>query len=291
MRIKNIFRKVGKIIIIFMIIVVLTIIMKVFLFASFKIPTPSMAPAIMAGDHILVNKLILGPRLYENWSFLKGKKTKMKRIPGMRRVKRNDILVFDFPYKTNTPNKIRQGGNLFYVKRCVAIPGDTFYIENGIYKVEGVNEGLGHIERQLELSERNEDSFSEELRNVFPKDTTRLRWTIKDFGPLYIPAKGDNIEIDSISVLLYKNLIEYESGKDISTKDGIIYLGDSVISDYTFQQDYYFVAGDWIFDSIDSRYWGLLPDDLVIGKATIVWKSQDMKTEKYRWNRFFKIIK
>lgn len=272
-------------------IIILTIIMKVFLFASFKIPTPSMAPAIMAGDHILVNKLNMGPRVYENWGFLKGEKTKMKRIQGLRKVKRNDVLVFDFPYKTNAPNQIKQGGNLFYVKRCVAIPGDTFYIENGIYKVKGIYEPLGHIERQQELAGKDVTSFEPNIRHTFPKDTVHYQWTIKDFGPLYVPAKGDNMQIDSLSVILYKNLIEYEAEKNITITNGIVYLGDSVISNYTFRQDYYFVAGDWIFDSIDSRYWGLLPDDLVIGKATIVWKSQDMKTGKYQWNRFLKIIK
>lgn len=263
--------------------------MKVFMFASFYIPTPSMAPSILPGDHIVVNKLILGPRIYENPGFLKGRKTKMKRINGMRKVRRNDVLVFDFPY--STPNKIKQGGNIFYVKRCVAIPGDTFYIDNGIYKVIGVMEGLGHVERQKALSEKDETSFKEKTRNVFPKDTTHFRWTIKHFGPLYIPGKDDNIRIDSMNILLYKNIIEYETKKYISIEKGEVYLDNITLDNYTFQQDYYFMAGDLVRDSQDSRYWGLLPDDLVIGKATIVWKSQNSKTGKYNWDRFFKIIK
>jgi signal peptidase I len=290
-QIKKIAKKITQLFALLVVIIGLTIIMKAFLFASFKIPTPSMEPAIMAGDHILVNKLILGPRLYENRKFLQGKKTKMKRIRGLRKVKRNDVLVFDFPYKPDTPDKIRQGGSLFYVKRCVAIPGDTFYIDNGIYKVKGIHHDLGHVERQRKLSEKEEASFREELRQVFPKDTAHYQWTIKNFGPLYVPAKGDYLEIDSVSIILYKNLIEYETEKDIFVKNGTIFLADSAISHYTFRQDYYFVAGDWIFDSIDSRYWGLLPDDLIIGKATIVWKSEDLKNKKYRWNRFFKTIK
>ena len=289
MTVKRILKKLLNGFLLFIVIIVLTIIMKVFLFASFLIPTPSMEPAIMAGDHVYVNKLSLGPRIYENWGFLNGKKTKMKRIRGYSKVKRNDVLVFDFPY--STPGKIKQGGNVFYLKRCVAIPSDTFYIENGIYKVKGISEDLGYVERQRELSEKDEESFDEGIRNVFPRDTTRFHWTIKDFGPIYVPAKGDNIEIDSSSVLLYKNLIEYETGKTISVKDGMIYLDGSPIHNYTFLQDYYFMAGDFIFDSVDSRYWGLLPDDLVIGKASIIWKSADMHTKKYRWDRFFKIVK
>jgi signal peptidase I len=285
----KIIRKTGKLIFLVVIIVVLAIIMKVFLFATFKIPTPSMEPAIMAGDHIIVNKLILGARIYENCGFLKGRKTKMKRIPGLRKVKRNDVLVFDFPYKT--PDKIQQGGNLFYVKRCIAIPRDTFYIKNGFYKVKGLTDNLGHVERQRELSERDECSFDEALRNVFPKDTAYFHWTIKDFGPLYIPAKGDILSIDSINITLYKKLIEYETGESISTDNGLVYLGGNTLENYTFRQNYYFMAGDWIFDSIDSRYWGLLPDDLIIGKATIVWKSVDIYSGKHKWDRLLKIIK
>ena len=286
---KKILKKILNGILLLVVIIVLTIIMKVFLFATFLIPTPSMAPAIEPGDHIYVNKLLMGPRLYEDWGFLKGEKTKLKRIRGFSKVKRNDVLVFDYPYQTH--GKIKQGGNVIYVKRCVAIPGDTFYIENGFYKVKGVSDGVGYIEKQKELSEREESSFRPEIRKVFPHDTVHYQWTIKDFGPVYVPAKGDNIQIDSMSVILYKHIIEYEADKVISVKNGTVYLGESIIQSYTFRQNYYFIAGDYVLDSVDSRYWGLLPDDLVIGKATIIWKSEDMHTKKYRWNRFLKKIK
>ena len=289
MIVRKILKKILNVFLLFVVTVVLTIIMKVFLFASFKIPSLSMDPSIIDGDHLLVNKLTLGPRLYENFGFLKGKKTRMKRIPGLCKVKRNDVLVFDFPYSTS--DKIRQGGNVFYVKRCVALPGDTFYIENGFYKIKGINVSLGYLKRQKEISEKNDTLFTNDLFYTFPKDTTHFRWTIKNFGPLYVPAKGDIIKIDSVSVILYKNLIEYETEKTISVKNGDIYLGDSIIHSHTFRQDYYFMSGDWIPESIDSRQWGLLPDDLIIGKAAIIWKSQDMNTNKYRWDRFLKMVK
>lgn len=284
-------KKVGIAIFLLVTIVLLAVFMKVFLFASFSTSTHSMEPAILAGDHILVNKLILGPRIYEKWGFLKDTRIRMKRVQGLRDVRRNDVLVFDFPYKKYAPNKIIQGGNLFYVKRCIAIPGDTLSIDNGIYKVKGVSERLGNVERQIELSQTAESSVGKRPHAVFPKDTAHFRWTIKDFGPLYVPAKGNNLQIDSISIKQYKNLIEYETEKPISTKGGIIYLGDSILYSYTFCQNYYFVAGDMIFDSDDSRYWGLLPDDLIVGKAVVVLKSQDITSSKLRWNRFLRIIK
>jgi signal peptidase I len=141
------------------------------------------------------------------------------------------------------------------------------------------------------MSQKSESDFDDFIRNVFPQDTSRYKWTIKDFGPLYIPAKGDNLPIDSLNIILYRKLIEYETGKSVSIKDGLVFIGDSVLNNYTFRQDYYFVAGDWIFDSMDSRYWGLLPDDLIVGKAAVVWKSVDPNTGKFRWNRFFNYIK
>ncbi len=289
MNFKTVFYTIIKGVALLIITIVLAVIMKVFLFTAFTIPSWSMSPSIMAGDRIIVNKLILGPRLYENWGVFRGEKTKLIRLKGLREVKRNDILVFEFPYKI--PDKIQQGGGVFYIKRCVAIPGDTFYIDNGIYKVRGIDAALGYIEKQKKLSKREEATFDEGLRYTFPKDTVHFQWTIKNFGPLYIPAKGDNIEIDSRSVLLYKNLIEYETGSEISIANGVVYLGESLLDNYTFQQNYYFMAGDGVFDSVDSRYWGLLADDLIIGKAAIVWTSKDKKTGKYRWGRFLKKIK
>ncbi|MDR1097459.1 MAG: signal peptidase I [Tannerella sp.] len=269
--------------------ILLAIAMKVFLFANFTVPTGSMEPAILAGDRIIVNKLILGPRLYENFGFLNGKRTKLKRVRFIRKVRRNDILAFDFPYLI--PNKIHQDGNEIYVKRCVAIPGDTFLIDNGFYRIKNFEDTIGHVERQKRLSEMDETSFRESIRYTFPNDTLHYKWTIKNFGPLYIPAKGDNLSFDTVSVILYKNLIEYETEQKVTIREGHVLLGDSVIHDYTFQQDYYFMAGEWIFDSYDSRYWGLLPDDLVIGKATVISTSIDKDTGKYRKGRFLKIIK
>ena len=82
----------------------IAICLRIFVFASFIVPSSSMEPRIMAGDYILVNKLIIGPRIYENFHFLKDGKVKTKRLWGIRKIKRNDILVFNFSY--SDPEKI-----------------------------------------------------------------------------------------------------------------------------------------------------------------------------------------
>lgn len=282
---KNIFQGVF----VFLIAVLLAVFFRVFLFSSFKIPSPSMEPAIIPGDYIIVNKLIPGPRIIKNFfSRESGEELQFVRLPGKRDIQRNDVLVFNFPY--SSWNKLEMDLNLFYAKRCVAIPGDTFYIENGIYKIQGLQEKLGSYVDQEKLSGIPDQDFRSKVWNCFPYDTVNYKWNIKNFGPLYIPAKEDILMIDSVNIRLYKNLIEYETGEIINVSNDKVFLGDSLISDYTFLMNYYFVAGDYVYDSQDSRYWGLLPEDHIVGKAILIWQSKDMHTGAFRWDRFFRII-
>jgi signal peptidase I len=96
------------------------------------------------------------------------------------------------------------------------------------------------------------------------------------------------MDVDNIK--LYRNLIRYETGKEIELQGDTVYLNKKILPQYIFTKNYYFMTGDWVFDSRDSRYWGLLPEDHIVGKAAIIWKSQDMGTGKYRWKRFFRVI-
>ncbi|MDR3245208.1 MAG: signal peptidase I, partial [Prevotellaceae bacterium] len=105
--------------------ILFAIALRVFLLASFVIPTYSMAPTILPGDFILVNKMIPGPRILNSWDFLTGGTDfSMRRLKGYRKVKRNEVLVFNFPYSNH--NKLELDFNVFYAKRCIAVPGDTF---------------------------------------------------------------------------------------------------------------------------------------------------------------------
>ncbi|MDR2145648.1 MAG: signal peptidase I, partial [Tannerella sp.] len=108
---------------------VLAIVLRVFLFSSFKVPSYSMFPAIEGSDYILVNKQIPGPRIFPHFPKVRiGGKVITERFRGIREIRRNDIIVFNFPYADR--EKIDMDLNVHYIKRCVAIPGDTFYIEN-----------------------------------------------------------------------------------------------------------------------------------------------------------------
>ncbi|MDR2286253.1 MAG: signal peptidase I [Prevotellaceae bacterium] len=260
--------------------------LRVFLLAKFLIPTWSMSPTLIAGDVILVNKMIPGPRIFKSWDFLKNGDFSMKRLKGYRKVQRNDVIVFNFPY--SNWYKLELDFNVFYAKRCIAIPGDTFLIDNGMYRVKNVFDTLGHYANQKTLSEMEPQAFPPHIYNCFPD--TVYGWNILNFGPFYIPGENDTVAIDTMNIRLYRQLIEYETQQPVEVKDRKVFIADKSANEYVFQQNYYFVAGDHVRDSRDSRYWGLLPEDHIVGKAFIIWKSKDRTTGKRQWNRFFRTL-
>ena len=291
-KLRKFFKELGFYTILFIVAIVLAIAMRVFLFTSIiKIPSGSMEPAVLTGDYIIASKQIPGPRIFRDIRQLRiNGKVQTKRFKGIRKVRRNDILVFNFPYSPGS-DKIDMDLNVYYLKRCVALPGDIFSVENGIYRVKNCPDSLGCVFRQRELSQKSREDFSETIWKCFPFDSVHYQWNIKDFGPLYVPAAGATLALDTLNFLLYKKLIEYETDKTLFVREGSVYLDDEPVNEYTFTMNYYFMAGDFIFDSRDSRYWGLLPEDCIIGKASFVWRSKDLNSGKIRWNRFFKRIK
>lgn len=286
-RLKQHLRNILQWLFIILITIASAIALRVFVFAKFLIPTPSMEPAIIPGDQVIVSKFTPGARIITNFFSLKnGERPRVKRMAGFA-VERNDVLIFNFPY--SNWHHLDMDMSLFYAKRCVAIPGDTFYIENGIYKVKQSTDTLGCYANQEQLSYRNESDFDPAIYNCFPHDA-RYAWTIKNFGPLYIPRKNDVLSIDTLNIVLYEKLIEFETNKAVNIRTGQVLLADSVIATYQFTRNYYFMAGDLVFDSQDSRYWGLLPEDHIVGKVAFVWNTKNRETGKTDWSRFLKRI-
>ncbi len=263
--------------------IVVFVFAQVLLFASFKIPTDSMQPTIIPGDNILVVKPLLGARLFDVSAALNGEAVEIKRVPGISAFSRNDVLVFNNPIAGNW-DKIEFDVMKYFVKRCIALPGDTLTIENGFYRIKGVSADLGNIASQRSLSSLAEHSIENGVLYGLNG------WTIRDFGTLYIPRKEDKITINKVNVQAYKRLIEYETGKAVSVKDSVVYLDNNELRSYEVKQNYYFMGGDNVLNSQDSRYWGLLPESFIVGKAVWVWKSEDKHTGKLNWGRVFKRI-
>ena len=257
-------------------------------FSSFKVPTGSMEPTILPGDCILVNKWLIGARIFDVWKIAEGKDVPIYRLPGIRSIRRNDIVVFNDPYYRSM-DSISMGVLRYYVKRCVALPGDTFEIRKGINYVRGFNGDLGNIEKQRMLPGIFMPFEGWKEKGVFPEDTI-VEWNLLEFGPLYLPKKGDELIMNAHHLLLYEHLIEWEQKKKLTLRGNDVLLGVSLIHTYRFNENYYFVTGDRVTSSRDSRYWGLLPEPYIVGVATLIWKSTDSETGELRWDRIMKTL-
>lgn len=267
----------------------LWIVLQVFCFTSFKIPTDSMQPALLPGDNIIVNKLAFGGRLFNLAAAAENKSVHIHRMPGFQKIKRNDVLVFNFPYPGRW-DSIAFDVMKYYVKRCVALPGDTFSIVNARYYVKGCSDDLGNVDSQKELlALLKEGTHKDIYLKGYPHDSL-VDWDIKKFGPLYVPAKGSIVIMNQINAILYKQLIEYEQNMKMTISGDTVFLNNHPIKWYRFRQNYYFMAGDKTRDSQDSRYWGLLPEEFIVGKATFIWKSVKPGTSKWEWERLLKSI-
>ena len=257
-------------------------------FSSFRIPTDSMQSTLQPGDNILVNKSIMGARIFNIWEAAEEKEVDIYRLPRLGKVKRNDILVFHYPYPHKN-DSLSMHLLKYYVKRCIALPGDTMGIREGHYYIKGMDEPIGNVEAQERIARFDKEDAGGIVMDAYPWDKY-IDWTIQDFGPLHVPARGQTVAMDSTAMKLYRKLIEWEQKKLMTREGNKVYLGDSLIQEYRFKENYYFVGGDYMENSKDSRYWGLLPEPYIVGVATRIWKSVDKSTGKIRWDRVMKKI-
>jgi len=120
-------------------------------------------------------------------------------------------------------------------------------------------------------------------------------WTENDFGPLWIPAEGATIAINDSTLQLYgRTIVLYDHNDDAKIEKGKLIIDGTEVTSYTFKQNYYFMMGDNRHNSLDSRFWGFVPEDHIVGKAFFIWLSLDRDESfinKIRWSRFFKLIK
>ena len=137
--------------------VVLWVFVQVFLLASFRIPSDSMEPELTEGDFVAVWKPTLGARLFDLNATLRLEQTEIHRMPGFRKAKRGDVLVFNFPHP-NGWDKVEMHILKYYIKRCIGLPGDTLSIRNGKFQINGMAEPIGNTDSQERIGRRCRES-------------------------------------------------------------------------------------------------------------------------------------
>lgn len=218
-----------------------------FIADSFRIPSDSMIPTLYPGDKIVVNKLLFGGRIYTNYDFKSsGSELQCFRTKGIRPIVHNDIVAFNYPYHDNQINFVI---NQVYCKRAVGLPGDSIGISGSFYYNNNYKGELGIYECQQRLANTPDSLLESSIIAAMPYSKD-YDWTIRDLGPLYIPRKGDIIKLGSKEKVVYSQILKWENAKGTS---------------HRFKNNYYFMAGDNVSNSSDSRYWGLVPEDYIIG--------------------------
>ena len=370
--------------------VVAATILRLFFFENYTIPTGSMEKSLLIGDYLTVSKVAYGPKMPNTpisfplvhntmpFSLTKNSYTERikwpyHRLKGRGEVKRDDVVVFNFPegdtvYMNGNANDVFyydhvraygwERAQTFgktqyrpvdkrenYVKRCVGLPGDTIEIRQGKLYVNGVAqadipgmqyshhiytngnglnpailEDMGISRADIGLPTANGtytmpltaenaekiQSFgnvTEIIRQItpapesspycFPFSDDHL-WSEDNYGPLWIPQKGATVDLTPENLPIYRRIIRSYEGHDLEVRDNTIYIDNTETTSYTFEMNYYWMMGDNRHASADSRFWGFVPEDHIVGKPSFVWLSLDPEKKfpaNIRWSRMFRKIK
>ena len=365
--------------------VVVATLIRIFFFEMYVIPTSSMEKSLLVGDYLCVSKVSYGPKLPNTPitfpfvhhtmpftksvpSFVEWIKRPYKRIAGFDTVRRNDVVVFNFPAGDTValiePQQsyyelcrmlgrkyIHENSKVIsrpvdkrenYIKRAIAIPGDTLQIIKGnvfvngelqaeipgkqfVHKIETttpinplVFEKLGIAKADISYSEGYyyiplTEEAANELRqlgnvstvekmlledpgySIFPNDMDHYPWAEDSFGPLWIPRKGAMVKLSTKNLPLYQRIIDVYENHDLRVEGDKIYIDGELRDSYTFEMNYYFMMGDNRHNSADSRYWGFVPEDHIVGRASFIWLSLDNEKSllngKIRFKRMFTKIR
>lgn len=238
---------------------------KVFFFEAYRIPTGSMEETLLVGDFLIVTKFTYGSTTPRNIPFTDIRLPYVK-LPGFKDPKAGDVVVFDYPGDRDV---LQSPVVLNYIKRCVGTPGDTIQVinkqlyRNGVMVPDAPNAKRSQNTKPPGVVEPG----------IFPKGSG---WNEDNYGPLYIPKEGDKIPINVQNYEQWKIFVERE-GHDIRLDGEIVKVNGALLpnGEYTVERNYYFMMGDNRNNSADSRFWGFVSDDDIVGEALIIYWSWD----------------
>lgn len=367
-------------------------IIRTFLMEAFMIPTTSMEGSLLAGDFLFVSKFHYGVRLpmvplslpfihntipgTNARSYIDFPTLPYNRLPGIKDVERNDIVVFNYPFNDAFPDNNQDflvevpSMKQNYIKRCVAVGGDTLMIMDGDVHINGkpswepenlqfnywvfadppglnnkflqkmgfrtnpkdgnrnfYNTGCKHADKMIYFASLNDSQLEtvrtwKEVSQVLPhlqkpaqpnviemydpqfgcynrreaplfpghrnngegnkRDISLNDWNLDNFGPLYIPEKGKTIKLNKSNIKYYSRVITSYEKHDLQMNGDAIMIDGQQTDEYTFEMNYYFMMGDNRHSSLDSRYWGFVPEDHIVGRPWFVLASFE---GGIRWDR------
>jgi signal peptidase I len=269
-----------------------------FVIASFLVPTGSMENEVMTGELLFVNKFIYGattPRTVPLTGIELGFFTippvrlPWVRLPAFAQVERGDVIVFEFPgYR----DELRAAEFQFYLKRCVGLPGDTIRIVNRVLMVNGQQ---FPIPRNMKFDRPWPVPAEVPDERIFPKGAP---WNEDHYGPLVIPYAGMKITLAESNVGQWDTFIRRE-GHSVRSENGGVLIDGARATEYVVERDYLFGMGDHRDNSLDSRFWGFIPKENLVGTPLIVYWSWNTDIPLYdifsrlgsvRWGRLLSLV-
>jgi signal peptidase I len=244
-----------------------------FIIQNTRIPTGSMEDTILVGDFVLVNKFIFGSQSPKYIPFTQIEIPHF-RLPALREPRRKDLVVFEFPGNRDQIFADERGVN--YVKRCIGLPGDTIQVIN---KIVYINHKQFWIPPHIQ--------YGEPLVNaeLFPKG---MPWNEDNYGPLIVPKKGYTVLLDVNNIEEWETTINRAYGeKVVDIRNRVVTIKGKPVTSYTFDRNYYFMMGDNRNNSLDSRFWGFVPGDSIVGEAFMTLFSWDRDIP---FTDFFRLI-